>query len=192
MENDEPVDKSIDDRAAIEMKLWKLFKKIKEEKKPTGPSNLARRAKISRSYFYTFHELAKEVAEYGRKTQPGISRRGACGSKTEAKKRDIDDRVRREHTKWAKEFPKLEGKLEEANDEIATKDKEIVALRGDRECLRRGCELLLMLASEAGASPIELEKIMQIAGKALDLDGDRDFHLKVSSLLKSDLEVKPN
>jgi len=192
MENDEPVDDPVDERVATEKRLRILFDKIKEEKRPTGPTAFAREAGISRSYFYTFHELAKEVAEYGRQTQPGISRRGAAVSKTEAKKRDIEDRVRREHTRWAKKIPELERELEEANDAIDTKDKELAVLKGERECLRRLCEFLLMLASEAGASPVELEKAREIAGKALESDGVGDLHLEVSSLMKSALGVKPN
>jgi predicted RNase H-like nuclease (RuvC/YqgF family) len=189
MNNDKPGDY---DRASTERRLWELFEKIKKEKRPTGPSDFAREAGISRSYLYTFNELAREVAKYGRTTQPQISRRGAGVSKTQAKKRDIDERVRREHTKWAKELPKLRQENEEANDTIETKDREIEALKKERNCLGRLCELLLMLASEAGASLVELEKIREIAASTLDLEEGRDLLLEGLSILKSDVGMKPN
>src|SRR5215212_5975624 len=94
-------------RAKTERGLWESFARIKDEKRPTGPAAFARENEISRPYLYTFHELAAAVAEYGKKTQPGVSKRGAGVGRADAKKRDVSERVRREHTRWAREIPEL-------------------------------------------------------------------------------------
>jgi hypothetical protein len=148
-----------DKRTVTEKRLWNLFEKIKAEKRPTGPTDFAKEAGIDRSYLYKFRELVAEISAYGKRTQPGKSRRGAGVSKTEAKKRQITDQVRREHTQWAKELPKLRQKLSEAEDTIRTQHEEIEGRRDERDILRRACEHLMMLASEAGASPTELESL---------------------------------
>lgn len=151
----------IDKRTKTESRLRKLFDEKKEKGEPTGPTSLAKEAKISRGYFYTFTELAAEVSAYAKKTQPKISRRGAGVSRTEAKKRAIDDQVRREHTRWSKEVPTLKQQLKDSEDgkkKLAEEKEEILA---KYERLKRAYELLLMLAHEAGVSPTELEALQQ-------------------------------
>ncbi|MDQ3802804.1 MAG: hypothetical protein M3416_02990 [Acidobacteriota bacterium] len=153
--------KDNDQRAETERRLWKSFEQIKAEGRPTGPTAFAKENGINRSYLYEFHELAAAVAEYGRKTQPSVSRRGAGVTKTEAKKRDIDDRVRREHAQWAREMPELREQLTKATDTVRSQKEEIQALKDSRQRLMRAYELLLMLASEAGVSLMEMQKIQE-------------------------------
>ena len=150
-----------DERAKTEVRLWNLFEEKKERGEATGPTSFAKEAGISRGYFYTFVELAAAVAEYAKKTQPKISLRGAGVTRAEAKKRAIEDQVRREHTRWSKEIPELKEQLrasEEAKDKLAGERDE---LKSKYEILRRAYELLLMLASEAGASPTEMEALQR-------------------------------
>jgi hypothetical protein len=148
-------------RAATEARLWALFDRIKEEKRPTGPSAFAKEAGIDRTYLYSFPLLAAEVAAYGKQTQPSISRRGAGVSKAEGKKREIEDRVRREHTLWAKEVPQLRQELAQAKEINRQRDKEMAALENRVQLFMRGYETLLLLASEAGVSPLELEELQE-------------------------------
>jgi hypothetical protein len=100
-----------DERAETEKRLWKLFEEKKEKEEPTGPTSFAKEAGISRGYLYTFVELAAAVSAYAKKTQPKVSLRGAGVTRTEAKKRAIEDQVRREHTRWGKELPELRERL---------------------------------------------------------------------------------
>jgi len=149
----------LDERATTEDRLWKLFEEKKERGEATGPTSFAKEAGISRGYFYTFVELAVEVSEYAKKTQPKVSLRGAGVTRAEAKKRAIEDQVRREHTRWSKEIPELKERLrmvEESRDKLVGERDE---LKAKYDMLRRAYELLLMLASEAGASPTELEAL---------------------------------
>lgn len=67
--------------------------------------------------------------------------------------------MRREHTQWAREVPKLKAELKDAEEAISTKNQQISALEGQRDKLMRACEHILLLAYEAGANPKELEKI---------------------------------
>lgn len=146
-------------RKETEDRLWAIFDKIRAEGRPTGPTDFAKEAGVDRSYFYTFHELAAEVSAYAMQTQPKRSRRGAAISKGQAKKRGIEDRVRREHTQWSKEVPELKHQIEEAKSIIRETEGKIETLKDQRQRLMRACELLLMIASEAGANPKELEEI---------------------------------
>jgi hypothetical protein len=148
-------------RAATEARLWALFDRVKEEKRPTGPSAFAKEAGIDRTYLYSFPLLATEVAAYGKQTQPGTSRRGAGVSKAEGKKREIEDRVRREHTQWAKEVPQLRHELAQTKEINRQRDQEVAALQNRVQLLMRGYETLLLLASEAGVSPLELEELQE-------------------------------
>jgi chromosome segregation ATPase len=148
-------------RAETEKRLWELFERIKAEGRPTGPTAFAHEAGIDRTYFYSFRELAAAVSAYGRTTQPHISRRGAGIKAAEAKRRQVEDQVRREHTRWAEELPKLRRQLEEAEMAVRQRDERIEELLEKIQLLRRAYEYLLMLASEAGASPSELEAIRQ-------------------------------
>lgn len=148
-------------RANTEARLWELFNKKKERGEPTGPTSFAKEAGISRGYLYTFPELAAEVAAYAKKTQPRVSLRGAGVTRLEAKKRAIEDRVRREHTRWSKEVPELKEQLRESEDERNKISEEKDLLQRKYEMLQRAYELLLMLASEAGVSPAEMEALQQ-------------------------------
>jgi chromosome segregation ATPase len=158
-------DEELDERAQTEKRVRKLFDDKKAKGEPTGPTSLVKEAGISRGYFYTFTELAAEVSAYAKKTQPKVSRRGAGVTRLEAKKRAIDDQVRREHTRWSKEVPKLKQQLKESEDDKnkLVGEKEVIASKYER--LQRAYELLLMLAHEAGASPTELEALQQKLSK---------------------------
>jgi septin family protein len=146
-----------------EKRLWEIFERIKEEKRPTGPTAFSIEAGIDRTYLYSFSMLAAEVSAYGRETQPHISRRGAGVAKAGAKKREIEDRVRREHTQWAKEVPELKQELLEAQQVIQQREEQIDSLQDRLQRVMRVFELLLMIAYEAGASPSELENLQQKA-----------------------------
>lgn len=148
-------------RALTEEKVRNLFDEKKAKGLPTGPTSLAKEVGISRGYFYTFTELAAEVSAYAKKSQPKISRRGAGVSRTEAKKRAIDDQVRREHTRWSKEVPTLKQQLKDSEDEKKKLADEKEEIRAKFERFKRAYELLLMLAHEAGVSPTELEALQQ-------------------------------
>lgn len=149
------------ERAQTEERVRKLFDEKKAMGLPTGPTSLAKEAGISRGYFYTFTELAAEVSAYAKKTQPKISRRGAGVPRTEAKKRAIDDQVRREHTRWSKEVPTLKQQLKDSEDERKKLAEEKEEIRAKLERFKRAYELLLMLAHEAGVSPTELESLQR-------------------------------
>ena len=150
-----------DERDLTEERLRNLFDEKKAKGLPTGPTSLAKEGGISRGYFYTFTELAAEVSAYAKKTQPKISRRGAGVSRTEAKKRAIDNQVRREHTRWSKEIPTLKRQLKDSEDEKKKLAEEKEDIRTKYEWLKRAYELLLMLAHEAGVSPTELEALQE-------------------------------
>jgi predicted nucleic acid-binding protein len=153
----------ISKRKATEDRLWSLFDKIREEKRPVGVTAFAKEAGIDRSYLYTFHELATEISAYAVKTQPKKSRRGAAVSKTQAMKKGIEDRVRREHTMWSKEVPELKERLSEATSVINELKEENANSKNSAQRFKRACELLLLLASEAGANPRELEEVSRKA-----------------------------
>lgn len=146
-------------RAETEKRLRAAFDEIKRTGQPTGPSAFAEIVGVHRTYLYSFPSLIAELSEYGRKTQPGISKRGKGVSKPEAKKRELDAKVRQEHARWAKEIPELRGKVDAAEKRMYEQDREIKQLREQLERLRGLYEYLLMLASEAGVSPTELELI---------------------------------
>jgi hypothetical protein len=157
-------------REETEKWLWDKFEKIKAKGEPTGPTAFAKHVGVDRTYLYRFPSLAAELSSYGKQTQPSLSGRGVGVTKTEAKKREIDARVRREHTQWSIEISELRKHLKDAKDEVAilSRDKQDVSDKLLR--MRRLCELLLMLASEAGVSPVELEKIQaQVMGERLTL-----------------------
>jgi hypothetical protein len=78
--------------------LWKEFNKIKNKGEPIGPTAFAKRVGIDRTYLYDFPVLAAEIAAYGKSTQPEKSGRGAGVPAAAAKRREIDAKVRREHT----------------------------------------------------------------------------------------------
>lgn len=105
--------------------------------------------------------LAAEVSAYGRKTQPKISRRGSGVSRTEAIKRGVDDRVRREHTKWAGEIEELRKQGEDDRKTIAALQESKQALEEEVQIYKRAYERLLLLSKEAGVSPSELESLQQ-------------------------------
>jgi chromosome segregation ATPase len=148
-------------RDETERRLWDLFLKLKVDGTPVGPSSFAKLAGVSRAYLYQFHELSAAVSAYAIETQPRVSRRGAGVKAGEAKKRDIDERIRREHERWSKELPALKQKLEEVKSSLAICQQENRELNDQREQLSRVVELLLLLASEAGVSPQSLEDIMK-------------------------------
>jgi hypothetical protein len=146
-------------RQETEEWLWDEFEKIKAKGQPTGPTAFAKHIGVDRTYLYRFPSFVAELSAYGKQTQPSVSGRGVGLSKTEAKKREIDARVRREHTQWSVEISELSKQLKDAKDEIAILIREKRDLSGRLKRTRRLCELLLLLASEAGVSPVELEKI---------------------------------
>lgn len=148
-----------EERAKTEERLREAFEGIKRDGKPTGPSAFAKYVGVHRTYLYTFPSLISELSDYAKKTQPGISKRGAGASKKESGKRELDASIRREHTKWAKELPELRRQAELAEKKVLAQDERISELSGQLERLRRLYEYLLMLASEAGVSPVELEMI---------------------------------
>lgn len=145
----------------MEERLWVLFDEIRDREEPTGPTDFCRRAGIHRTYLYRFTVLAAEVAEYGRKTQPKVSRRGAGVTKTDAVKRAIDNQVRREHAQWAEELPELRKRLEESEKANRRKDEEMKAIKEEFQKYKRAFEYLLLLASEAGVHVLELERIRE-------------------------------
>lgn len=149
-------------RVAREADLWTEFDKFKAEGKPIGPSSFAKHVGVHRTYLYKFPSLIAELSAYGRNTQPSISRRGGGISKVEAKRREIQAQVRREHTKWAKELPELQRKLREAEEQLRERDELIRSLGRQLDNLRRLYEHLLMLASEAGVSQNELGEIQKM------------------------------
>ena len=139
--------------------LWAAFEKTKAAGKPTGPSAFAKDFGITRTYLYTFPEIAAAVAAYGKQTQPDKSRRGAGVTASEAKRRQLDARVRREHTKWSREIPKLQRRILEAEEAVGSRDKILKNLNNRVSTVERAYELLLMLAVEAGVAPQEIENI---------------------------------
>jgi hypothetical protein len=151
--------KGDEQRAATESRLWKLFDQIKADGKPTGPTAFAEAAGIDRTYLYTFNVLAAELSAYGKKTQPHISRRGAGVKKTQAIKRDIAEQVRREHTQWSSEIVELRRQRENDKERIAALELSEKSLGDELRLFKRAYELLLLLASERGVSPSELEEI---------------------------------
>jgi hypothetical protein len=146
-----------ENREDTEAYLWDEFKKLKEAGIPTGPTAFAKHVGAHRTYIYKFPILAAALSAYGKQTQPSISRRGGGLSRAEAKKREVEARVRREHTKWQKELPELRVKLKEANKTIHGQDETIGDLERRLNNCKRVNEYLLMIASEKGASLSELE-----------------------------------
>lgn len=152
-------------RDETEKRLWELLCRLKETKTPITVTEFCKLGGKSRSYLYRFRELAAEVAEYAKETQPKRSRRGAGAKKRgEAKKRDVEERLRREHAQWSKELPKLIGRIEELEANLEKVSGEKREVDEERDRLRRLIELLLLLASEAGVDPIELEEINKKVG----------------------------
>lgn len=151
-------------RKITEERLWELLRRLKETKTPITVTEFCGLADISRSYLYRFREVAAEVAEYAKETQPKRSRRGAGVKRGEAKKQDISEKLRREHAQWSKELPKLRRQLEEVSNKLGTAEENNQSLREREKALMRLVELLLLLASEAGVSPIDLEEIKKKAG----------------------------
>jgi len=154
---------AIGKRAETERRLWAAFEAIRAEGVPTGPSAFADQVGIDRTYLYTFPSLAAEISAYGRRTQPSKSRRGAGIVKEAAQQREAEARMRREHQQWSKELPKLQQRLESLEQSLLAQTAENKILRMRLERTQRAYELLLMLASEAGVSPRELEALQEKA-----------------------------
>jgi chromosome segregation ATPase len=148
-------------REETERRLWAAFEAIREEGKPTGPSAFAKQVGIDRTYLYTFPSLAAEISAYGRRTQPTKSRRGAGIMKEAAQRRETEARVRREHQQWSHELPQLRHHLEKLEQKSLAQAAENKTLRERLARTQRAYELLLMLASEAGVSPRELEALQE-------------------------------
>jgi hypothetical protein len=144
-------------REEREKALWAEFEKFKAEGKPTGPSAFAKHVGFHRTYLYKFPSLAAELSAYGKRTQPHISKRGGGLTRAEAKKREIEAQVRREHTRWSKELPALCQEIIETKKQLGERDAKVKTLTGQLARLRRVYEHLLMLAAEAGVAPTELE-----------------------------------
>lgn len=141
--------------------LWEEFQKIKEKGESIGPTAFARRVGIHRTYLYSFPALAAEVSAYGRATQPEKSGRGVGMSAAAAKKREIDAKVRREHTRWSVELEELRQRLQDAEASVESLEDDKRSLSANYERLKRLYEYLLMLVVEAGVSPSEIEKIQE-------------------------------
>jgi hypothetical protein len=147
-------------REETETWLWEEFNKIKASGEPIGPTAFAKRVEINRTYLYDYPSLVAAIWEHCGSTQPSIPRRGGVTPGT-AKKREIDAKVRREHTQWSVEIEELRRRLGEAETEITTLTEDKRELSGKVERFKRLCEYLLMLAVEAGVSPSELERIQE-------------------------------
>jgi len=145
----------LESQNAREAELRRKFEQLKSERKPTTVAGFARDAGIDRTYIYKFPALAAELSAYARKTQPGKSRRAGGLARPAARAREVDARIRREHARWSAEVPALRSRLEKAELQNRVLEDEV----GRLEQVRRAYELLLMLASEAGVSPVELEKL---------------------------------
>jgi chromosome segregation ATPase len=150
-------------RAETERRLRAAFEAIRAEGKPTGPSAFAKQVGIDRTYLYTFPSLAAEISAYGRRTQPTKSRRGAGITKEASQRRETETRLRREHQQWSHELPQLRQRLEQLEQKLLAQSAENKALRERMARIQRAYELLLMLASEAGVSPRELEALQEQA-----------------------------
>lgn len=148
-------------KKATEVKLRNLFDSIKAAGEPTGPTDFMNKAGLDRTYLYRFPVLAQEVADYGRRTQPEKSRRGAGATKTEARKRELDGEARREYALLAERVPELERDLDNAKSVVAARDERIATLNVENELLKRACEMLFLVASQSGANPHELEGIRE-------------------------------
>jgi hypothetical protein len=111
------------------------------------------------------------IWEFCELSQPSGSSRRRGVTASEAKKQEIDAKVRREHTQWSVEIEELRSRLGEAETKIVTLTEEKRALTEQFDRFKRVYEYVLMLAVEAGVSPSELEKIQEklIAAKDLDL-----------------------
>jgi hypothetical protein len=156
-----PKVKSTGKRAETESRLWAAFEAIRAEGKPTGPSAFAKQFGIDRTYLYTFPSLAAEISAYGRRTQPGKSRRGLGVTKEVAQQREMETRIRREHQQWSKELPELHRQVEKLKQQVIAQAEENQTLRERLARIQRAYELLLMLASEVGVSPRELEVLQE-------------------------------
>lgn len=144
-------------REEREESFWTEFEKFKAEGKPTGPSAFAKHVGVHRTYLYKFPALVAELSTYGKRTQPHISKRGGGVTKAEAKKRELEVRVRREHTQWSKELPALRVEIAETTEQLQERAKRVKTLEGQLSRLKRVYEHLLMLAAEAGVIPTEIE-----------------------------------
>jgi hypothetical protein len=59
-------------------RLRAKFEQLKADQKPTGPSHFARHVEMERTSLYkTYPDLYRDLSEYGKKTQPSKSKRGA-------------------------------------------------------------------------------------------------------------------
>ncbi|HEX7241316.1 MAG TPA: hypothetical protein VF263_13660 [Longimicrobiaceae bacterium] len=155
-------------REERETDLRRRFEEIKAKKKPTSMTALAREAGINRTYLYTFRALAAEVSAYAKKSQPRISHQAGRLSRSAARSRELDARMRREHKRWSTELPKLRARYKKRGERI----QELEAQLKPFERIRRAYELLLLLAYEAGVSPRELEDLQKRA-TADDAEGEQ-------------------
>jgi DNA repair exonuclease SbcCD ATPase subunit len=147
--------KRFESRVERETDLRRRFELLKAERKPTTVAGFARDAGIDRTYLYNFPALAAEISAYARKTQPAKSRRAGRLSRTAARAGEIDARIRREHARWSGELPKLRQELEKAKARVKSLEEHVEQL----ERVRTAYGLLMMLATEAGVSPVEIERL---------------------------------
>lgn len=150
--------------------LWDEFNKIKVTGEPIGPTAFAKKVGINRAYLYEYPSLVAAIWEHYESKLPSVGgHRGRVTAGT-AKKREIDAKVRREHTQWSVEIEGLRQRLEEVETTIATltEDKRILSEQFER--FKRLYEYLLMLAVEAGVSPSELERIQEQIMRTEGLD----------------------
>lgn len=146
-------------REDTEAYLWEEFEKLKADAIPTGPTAFAKHVGTHRTYIYKFPSLAAALSAYGKKTQPSVSRRGGGISRVDAKKREIEAQVRREHSRWQRELPDLRLKLEEAEKMQGEYKEMLDDLERRLNNQKRINEYLLMIAWEKGVSLSELEMI---------------------------------
>lgn len=147
-------------REGTETWLWEEFNKIKAAGESIGPTAFAKRMEISRTYLYDYPSLVAAIWEHRKSIQPSIPRRGGV-TPGAAKKKEIDAKVRREHTQWSVEIEDLRRQLGDAETAVATLTEDKRVLSEQVERFKRLCEYLLMLVVEAGVSPLELERIQE-------------------------------
>lgn len=149
--------KRFESRVERETDLRRRFELLKAERKPTTVAGFARDAGIDRTYLYNFPALAAEISAYARKTQPAKSRRAGGLSRTAARAGEIDARIRREHARWSGEIPKIRQELATAEARVKSLEEHVEQL----ERVRTAYGLLMMLATEAGVSPVEIERLQK-------------------------------
>lgn len=157
-------------RKDTEKWLWDEFTKLKENGKKLGPAAFAEHVGIHRTYLYDFPSLVAAIWDFCESSQTSGSKRRRGATAAEAKKQEIDAKVRREHTQWSVEVEELRSRLGEAEIKIVTltEEKRVLSEKFDR--FKRVYEYVLMLAVEAGVSPSELEKIQEKLMAAEDTD----------------------